>query len=67
MILAEDLAIMDWNSQKRWEREEGRKKGRKSLIEDMLRRGKTVEEIVDFCGCSVEFVKEVEDRINKIH
>ena len=67
MILAEDLAIMDWNSQKRWEREEGRKEGRNSLIEDMLRRGKTVEEIVDFCGCSNEFVKEVEDRINKIH
>ncbi|MCR5419496.1 MAG: hypothetical protein K6E98_00615 [Lachnospiraceae bacterium] len=57
--MAEDLAIMDWNSQKRWEREEGRK----SLIEDMLRRGKTVEEIVDFCGCSIELVKEVEDRI----
>ena len=63
MILAEDLAIMDWNSQKRWEREEGRKEGRKSLIEDMLRRGKTVEEIVDFCGCSVELVKEVEERM----
>ncbi len=30
------------------------------MIEDMLRRGKTVEEIVDFCGCSVELVKEVE-------
>lgn len=71
MILAEDLAIMDWNSQKRWEREEGREEGRKegreegrkSLIEDMLRRGKTVEEIVDFCGCSVELVKEVEERM----
>ena len=63
MILAEDLAIMDWNSQKRWEREEGRKEGRNSLIEDMLRRGKTVEEIVDFCGCSVELVKEVEERM----
>ena len=27
MILAEDLAIMDWNSQKKWERNEGRKEG----------------------------------------
>ena len=44
-------------------REEGREEGRKSLIEDMLRRGKTVEEIVDFCGCSVELVKEVEERM----
>ncbi|MCR5507400.1 MAG: PD-(D/E)XK nuclease family transposase [Lachnospiraceae bacterium] len=27
MILAEDLAIMDWNSQKKWERNEGIKEG----------------------------------------
>ena len=27
MILAEDLAIMDWNSQKKWERDEGIKEG----------------------------------------
>ena len=30
-------------------------------ITDMLRRGKTVEEIVDFCGYSYDQVKQVED------
>ena len=32
MILAEDLAIMDWNSQKKWERDEGRKEGRNDTV-----------------------------------
>ena len=41
-------------------RDEGREEGRRSVIEDMLRRGKTVEEIVEFCGYPVELVKEVE-------
>ena len=30
-------------------------------ISDMLRRGKTVDEIVDFCGYPVELVKKVEE------
>lgn len=33
MIIAEDLAIMEMNSQNRWERKEGRKEGRKDIIE----------------------------------
>lgn len=32
-------------------------------IEDMIRRGKTVDEIVDFCGYPYEQVKEVEDSL----
>ena len=44
-------------------RDEGREEGRRSVIEDMLRRGKTVEEIVEFCGYPVELVKEVEERM----
>ena len=32
-------------------------------IEAMLRRGKTVKQIVDFCGYTYEQVKEVEDSI----
>ncbi len=32
-------------------------------IEDMLRRGKTVEEIVDFCGYPYEQVKKVEENL----
>ena len=30
-------------------------------IEEMLRRGKTVDEIVDFCGYPYDQVKEVEE------
>ncbi len=33
------------------------------MISDMLRRGKTVEEIVDFCGYPYELVKKIEDGI----
>ena len=32
-------------------------------IESMLRRGKTVKQIVDFCGYTYEQVKEVENSI----
>ena len=49
-------------------REEGREEGLQTggdirdsqRITDMLRRGKTVEEIVDFCGYSRELVESVE-------
>ena len=44
-------------------REEGRLEGREEariqLIEDMLRRGKSVEEIVDFCRYPTELVKKI--------
>ncbi len=36
MILADDLAIMDWNSTKKWEREEGREEGRDEMA-DLIR------------------------------
>ena len=49
------------------EREEGREEGRaleiKEKITDMLRRGKTVEEIVDFCGYPYDQVKEIEETL----
>ncbi len=49
------------------EREEGREEGRaleiKEKITDMLRRGKTVEEIVDFCGYPYDQVKEIEESL----
>ena len=48
-------------------REEGREEGRaleiKEKITDMLRRGKTVEEIVDFCGYPYDQVKEIEESL----
>ncbi len=52
-------------------REEGLKEGRKEgsdlrdaqLIEDMLRRGKSVEEIVDFCRYPMELVRKIEEKV----
>ena len=32
-------------------------------IEDMLRRGKTVDEIVDFCGYPYDQVRKVEENL----
>jgi hypothetical protein len=45
------------------EREEGREEARENDIIDMLRRGKTVEAIVDFCGYPYEQVKKVEENL----
>ena len=46
-------------------REEGREEGRSeesfNRIRNMLSRGKSVEEIVDFCGYPVELVRKVEE------
>ncbi len=48
-------------------RAEGREEGKAirdaEKIEYMLRNGKTVKQIVDFCGYTYEQVKEVEDSI----
>ena len=45
------------------EREEGREEERYSRIAEMLERGKTPEEIADFCGYSLEQVKEVQEKM----
>ena len=45
-------------------KEEGREEGRAEMIKDMLKRGKTVEEIVDFCGYPYEQVRKVSDSLN---
>ncbi len=42
-------------------REDAREEGREDDIVGMLRRGKTVEEIVDFCGYPYDQVKKVEN------
>ena len=44
-------------------REEGRSDRDLEKISDMLRRGKTVEEIVDFCNYPYEQVKKVEENL----
>ena len=45
------------------EREEGREEERYSRIAEMLERGKTPEEIADFCGYSLEQVKVVQEKM----
>ena len=40
-------------------REEGREEEATERILDMLRRGKTVDEIVDFCGYEKTLVEEI--------
>ena len=42
------------------QKEEGREEEASERISNMLRRGKTVDEIVDFCGYPKEQVEEVE-------
>ncbi len=44
--------------------EKGREEERKKSIEEMLRKGKSPEEIVDFCGYSITLVKSVQDSIS---
>lgn len=43
--------------------EDAKEEVRENDIIDMLRRGKTVEEIVDFCGYSYDQVKKVEENL----
>ncbi|MBQ8946724.1 MAG: hypothetical protein IJ058_07935 [Lachnospiraceae bacterium] len=43
-------------------RKEGRAEGLRESIGNMLRRGKTVDEIVDFCDYPREFVEEIRER-----
>ena len=44
-------------------REEGREEGISQMIENMLRRGKTVEEIVNFCDYPRELVEKVREKM----
>lgn len=45
--------------------ERGIEQGQRQLIEKMLKKGKTAEEIADLCDISVEIVKEIEESIFK--
>ncbi len=47
-------------------KDEGKEERDKERITYMLRKGKTVDEIADFCGYSLEFVKEVEQELNAL-
>lgn len=46
-------------------REEGGDIRDNERIIDMLRWGKSVEEITDFCGYPLELVKKIEDELKK--
>ncbi len=60
---------IDW--EKELSREEGRKEGREEgrevghvdVIEDMLKNGKTVEMIAEFCNYPVEYVRKIEEQM----
>jgi predicted transposase YdaD len=43
-------------------RAEGRLEGREEVIERMLQKGRTPEEIADFCGYDIEMVRDIEKR-----
>ena len=43
--------------------EQGIEQGIEQSIEMMLHNGRSVEEIVDFCGYSYELVKRIEDKM----
>ena len=42
---------------------EGKIEGKKEIISVMLRKGKTVDEIVNLCDCPKKFVLEVEESL----
>ena len=44
-------------------REEGIEQGVEQVIETMLKKGRTIDEIVEFCGLSYEQVKAVEENL----
>ena len=43
--------------------EEGRNQRDREKIEEMLRAGKTVDGIVDYCGYPIDLVKSVQESI----
>ena len=52
-------------------REEGREEGielgveqtRKSIVKNMLRKNKTIEEICDVIGCDMEYVERIKEEL----
>ena len=56
-LFNEETIVRDYGNSKM---AEGRTEGQNSMIESMLRKGKTPEEIVDLCDVSMQQVKEVE-------
>ena len=54
--MRERLALQD-------AKDEGREEGRFEIVEHMIRRGKTPEEISDDCDIPIERVREIEQNM----
>ena len=52
---------IDW--EKELSRKEGLEEGHVDVIEDMLKNGKTVEMIAEFCNYPVEYVRKIENQM----
>ncbi len=46
-----------------WEKELSREEGHVDVIEDMLKNGKIVEMIAEFCNYPVEYVRKIEEQM----
>ena len=57
---------MTWQAYEMDARREGREEGRKKDIEYMLRNGKTVRQISDFCGYAQSEIEAVRRSMNTI-
>ena len=57
---AREKAIRDYHSQMQASREEGKKEGVASIITNMLRKGKSPEEIADMTGENLEEIQEIQ-------
>ena len=68
---AREKAIRDYHSQMQASREEGRKEGREegkkegvaSIITNMLRKGKSPEEIADMTGEDLEEIQKIQKQL----
>ena len=52
---------IDW--EKELSRKEGLEEGRIDMIEGLLKNGKTVEMIAEFCNYPVEYVRKIEEQM----
>ena len=64
MCLTEYNEAETMNMFKEEGREEGLEQARAEIVENMLKKNKTIEEIVDFCNLPEDFVREVEKRMH---
>lgn len=64
---AEEIYKWDMKSERQAGREEGLAEGRREMIANALRQGKTCEDIAEFCGIPLDDVREMERYINQNH